>query len=42
VLKVGARVRQLTTKVKVHLPSSFPFKQEFQSIWRSCCCPGYT
>jgi hypothetical protein len=41
-LKIGARVRELRTKVKVHLPSSYPFKQEFSEIWYSCRLPGYT
>jgi hypothetical protein len=36
-LKVGARVRELFTKVKIHLPSSYPLKNEFFIIWRSCC-----
>ncbi|UCE18666.1 MAG: hypothetical protein JSV84_17755 [Gemmatimonadota bacterium] len=40
-LKIGARVLELRTKVKIHLPSSFPFKQEFSNIWCSCCLPGY-
>ncbi|MDH5386743.1 MAG: IS1380 family transposase [Candidatus Aminicenantes bacterium] len=37
VIKIGARVRQLSTKVKIHLPSSFPLKEELWKIWRSCC-----
>ena len=40
--KVGGRVRELMTKVKIHLPSSYPLKNEFFKIWRSCCEPGYT
>jgi len=36
-LKIGARVRQLSTKIKVSLPSSTPTKEEFYNIWRSCC-----
>ena len=35
-LKVGARVRQLATRIKVHLPSSFPLKHEYQKIYYSC------
>jgi hypothetical protein len=35
-IKVGARVRQLSTKIKVHLPSSFPLKYEYQKIYFSC------
>lgn len=37
VIKIGARVRQLSTKVKIHLPSSFPLKEDLWKIWRSCC-----
>jgi hypothetical protein len=35
-IKVGARVRQLATKIKVHLPSSFPYKHDYQKIYQSC------
>jgi len=41
-LKIGAQVRELITKIKIHLPSSFPLKELFIKIWRSCCVPGYT
>jgi hypothetical protein len=41
-LKVGGRVRELLTKVIMHLPSSYPLKTEFLTIWRSCCTSGYT
>ena len=41
-LKVGGRVRELMTKVKIHLPTSYPLQNEFLTIWRSCCEPGYT
>lgn len=41
-IKVGARVRELATKVKIHLTSSFPLKELFVTIWRACCVPGYT
>jgi len=41
-LKIGARVRQLATKIKVHLPSSFPLKGELRKIWLSCCGGGFT
>jgi hypothetical protein len=40
-IKIGARVRQLATKIKVHLPSSFPWKGELRKIWLSCCTSGY-
>ncbi|MHC4459053.1 MAG: IS1380 family transposase [Planctomycetota bacterium] len=35
-IKVGARVRQLSTKIKIHLPSSFPLKYDYQKINISC------
>ena len=41
-IKIGARVQQMSTKIKVHLPSSFPLKEELQKIWLSCCGAGYT
>ena len=31
-IKIGARVRQMSTRIKVHLPSSFPLKKELQKI----------
>ena len=40
-LKIGARVRLLGTKIKIHLPTSFPFKEEFFKIWESCCSFGF-
>ncbi|MCK4558478.1 MAG: transposase [Calditrichia bacterium] len=40
-LKIGARVRQLSTKIKIHLPSSYPLKKDFGKIWMSCCSLGY-
>ncbi len=41
-LKIGARVRRLSTKIKIHLPSSYPLKKDFGKIWMSCCSPGYS
>jgi hypothetical protein len=32
ILKVGARVQELKTKIKFHLPSSFPLKEVFVKI----------
>lgn len=37
ILKVGARIKQLTTKIKISLPSSFPNQNQFKTIWQSCC-----
>jgi hypothetical protein len=41
-LKIGARIRVLSTKIKVHLPSCYPMKEEFCNIWASCLQPGAT
>lgn len=41
-IKIGARVRQMSTRIKVHLPSSFPLKKELEKIWLSCCGAGHT
>jgi hypothetical protein len=41
-LKIGARVRKLSTKIKINLPSSYPLKKDFEKIWMSCCSPGYS
>jgi hypothetical protein len=32
ILKVGARIRELATRIKIHFPSSFPLKPLFQRI----------
>jgi hypothetical protein len=32
ILKVGARVRELATRVKFHFPTSFPLKDVFAKI----------
>jgi len=36
VLKIGARVRQLRTRIKVHLPTSYPWQAEWTKVWASC------
>jgi hypothetical protein len=36
VLKIGARVRQLRTRVKVHLPTSYPWQAEWRKTFASC------
>ena len=40
IIKAAARVRTLTTKIKIHLPSSYPWQKELEKIWISCCSPG--
>jgi hypothetical protein len=42
IIKVAARVRQLSTKIKIHLPSSFPYKHDYQKIYRSCYETGFS
>jgi len=41
-IKIGARVRQMSTRIRVHLPSSFPLKGELRKIWLSCYGSGHT
>jgi hypothetical protein len=41
-LKIGARVKRLSTRIKIHLPSSYPLKKDFEKIWMSCCSSGYS
>ena len=36
ILKIGARVIQLATRIKIHLPTSCPYKEELFKIWRLC------
>ena len=36
ILKLGARVRQLSTRIKIHLPSSCPYQEDLYRIWQSC------
>ncbi len=36
ILKIGARVIQMSTKIKIHLPTSHPYQEELITIWRAC------
>jgi len=36
ILKLGARVIHLSTKVKVHLPTSCPYQEDLFRIWQLC------
>jgi len=36
ILKLGARVIYISTKIKVHLPTSCPYKEELYRIWQAC------
>jgi len=35
-LKIGARVRQLRTRIKVHLPTSYPWQAQWKKAFASC------
>jgi hypothetical protein len=41
-LKIGALVRGLSTKVKIHLPSAYPLQKDFEKIWMSFYSTGYS
>lgn len=36
ILKLGARVIFISTKIKVHLPTSCPYQEELYRIWQAC------
>ena len=36
VLKIGARIRHLRTRVKIHLPTSYPWQAEWTTVLASC------
>ena len=42
IIKIGARIIQRTRKIRIHLPTSFPWKGELEKIWISCCGAGHT
>jgi len=42
IIKIGARIRQLSRKIRIHLPTSFPWKDDLQKTWLSCCGDGET
>ena len=35
VVKIGARVRELRRKIKVHLPTSYPWAEALTRVWES-------
>jgi hypothetical protein len=41
IIKIGARVHHLVTKIKIQLPNSYPYKDDFFSIWKSVGAPSY-
>ena len=36
IIKIGAKVIHLATKVKIHLPTSCPYREELFKIWQAC------
>lgn len=42
IIKIGARIIQRTRKIRIHLPTSFPWKGELMKICVSCCRAGHT
>lgn len=36
ILKIGVRVIQMSTKIKIHLPTSCPYQHELYDIWKVC------
>lgn len=36
IFKIGARVVQMSKKIKIHLPTSNPYQNELMTIWRAC------
>lgn len=41
IIKIGARVHHLVTKIKIQLPDSYPYKEDFFKIWKSVGAPSY-
>lgn len=40
-IKIGAQVRLLSTRIKIHLSSAYPLQKDFMKIWNFCRSPGY-
>jgi hypothetical protein len=41
IIKTGARVHDLVTKIKIQLPNSYPYKDDFYWIWGSVGSPSH-
>lgn len=41
IIKIGARVYNMVTKIKIELPGSYPYKQDFFNIWKTTGAPSY-
>jgi hypothetical protein len=39
-IKIGARILELSTRVKVHLPTSFAYQEDIRILYAECCGPG--
>jgi hypothetical protein len=39
-IKIGARILELATRVKVHLPTSFAYQADIRILYAECCGPG--
>jgi hypothetical protein len=42
IIKIGDRIIQRTRKIRIHLPTSFPWKGELGKIYTSFCGAGHT
>jgi hypothetical protein len=40
IIKIGARVHHLVTKIKIQLPNCYPYKEDFFRIWKSVGAPS--
>ena len=40
IIKIGARVHHLMTKIKIQFPDSYPYKGDFYRIWKSIGAPS--
>jgi hypothetical protein len=38
-LKIGVEVRCLATRVKISMPSSYPYQKDFHQVWLAVCTP---
>jgi len=36
ILKIGARIVLMSTKVKIHLPTAFPYQDDLYQLWQCC------
>ena len=40
-IKIGAQIHYLATKIKIHLPTSCPYQEEYRQIYHVCTASGY-